>query len=132
MMRLFAALLIVLLSFETHLHAQYAFKGIALKKQIPLKGGSAGAEEDLVMRSPDFYLVQAFVDGSNLQLEFRKLPCTVEVSIVNAQTDELVYSESCIATDNVVISLDRLKRGEYRLEISLAASTTLLYGDFIF
>lgn len=131
-MRLFAILLIVLFAFETHLYAECNFMAATHKRQIPLKGASSSVEKDLIMRSFTFYPVQAFIEGSNLQIEFRELPCTVEVSIVNALTDEVVYSESCVATDNVVIGLDGLKHGEYRLEMSLDSSTTLLYGDFIF
>lgn len=132
MMRLFAALLIVLLSFETVSYARSDSMSVTSRRKIQIKEGTRGNEGSNSQRSFTFYPVQAFIEGSNLQIEFRELPCTVEVSIVNALTDEVVYSESCVATDNVVIGLDGLKHGEYRLEMSLDSSTTLLYGDFIF
>lgn len=129
-MRLFTTLLIVLLSFQTHLHAQYEFMGVTHKREIPLKGASA--EEDLIMRSPVLYPIWAFIDGSSLQIEFTELPCTVEVSILNVQTDQIFYSETCIATDTKMISLSELESGEYRLEFSLNENTAILYGDFNF
>lgn len=132
MMRLFAVLLIVLLSFETVSYARNNSMNVAARRVVQMKGKKHESGGSNSQRFPTFCPILAFVDGSNLQLEFRKLPCTVEVSIVNAQTDELVYSEFCIATDNVVISLDELKRGEYRLEVSLDENTILLYGDFVF
>lgn len=132
MTRLFSILIIVFFFFEIPLYAECTFMNAAPKRQVPLKGLSSHSKGDFEMRSPLLYPVQAFIDDNNLLLAFSELPCTTEVSVVNVQTNEVHYSETCVATGNVVISLHGLKSGEYRLEISLNADTTILYGDFIF
>lgn len=132
MMRLLAVLLIVLLSLETVLYARSNLITVAARREVKMNERTHGSGGQNSQRSPIFYPVQAFIDGSNLQLQFYELPSAVEVNIVNTQTNEVYYSGTYVSTDNVVISLDGLNRGEYRLEISLDANTTMFYGDFIF
>lgn len=131
-MRLFTTLLIVLLSFETALYARSDSMGVAAHRKIEMKERIHGSEGKNSQRSSTFYPVHAFIDRSSLQIEFCELPCNVEVSIVNVQTYEVFHSETYVSTDNVMISLDGLKRGEYRLEVSLDTNKTILYGDFSF
>lgn len=132
MMRTFLILLIAVCSFGTLLHAQNASMDMATKREIPVKGKNEGSEDDMSQRAPVYSPVQAFIEGEELLIEFYELPCTVEVNITNLQTGEVLYSEACIAVDDLVVNLEGLVSGEYRLEFSLNAKVDISYGDFIF
>lgn len=129
MMRLFLILLIAVFPLGTLMCGAMS---IDSKKEVPLRGVTSEEEGNLILRSPVFYPVRAFIDGSDLQLEFQKSPCTIEVNIVNILTGEVCYTETDVAIDTKTISLSGLASGDYRLELSLNESILVLYGDFGF
>lgn len=86
MMRLFLILLIAVFPLGTLMCGAMS---IDSKKEVPLRGVTSEEEGNLILRSPVFYPVRAFIDGSDLQLEFQKSPCTIEVNIVNILTGEV-------------------------------------------
>lgn len=111
MMRTFLILLIAVCSFGTLLHAQNASMDMATKREIPVKGKNEGSEDDMSQRAPVYSPVQAFIEGEELLIEFYELPCTVEVNITNLQTGEVLYSEACIAVDDLVILYSNIING---------------------
>lgn len=133
MMKLFIILLMASFSSELLVHAHNtSITDIHSRREVPMKGKNDGCEEKRTQRSPVFYPVRAFIDGSDLQLEFQKSPCTIEVNIVNILTGEVCYTETDVAIDTKTISLSGLASGDYRLELSLNESILVLYGDFGF
>lgn len=129
MIRLFLILLISFFPFEILMCGQM---NINSKKEVPLRGVLSGGEEDIILRSPIFHPVRVFIDGSDLLLEFHKLPCTVDVNIVDTQTGEVCYTETDVVIDTKTISLGGLSTGNYRLELTLNESTIVFCGDFRF
>lgn len=131
MMKLF--ILIALLSFVLLLHAQNtSLMGVTTRKEVTIKGRTNGSEEKRTQRSPIFHPVRVFIDESDLLLEFHKLPCTVDVNIVDTQTGEVCYTETDVVIDTKTISLGGLSTGNYRLELTLNESTIVFCGDFRF
>lgn len=116
-------LLITVSSFGTLMQAHVSHTS---EKEVLLKGGDVGA-----MRTPVFHSVRAFIESDRLLIKFYEPIGDVEVNIVNVQTGEVCYSQTSDAADHIGITLSGMESGEYRLELSLNAGATLLYGDFI-
>lgn len=120
-------LLITVSSFGTLMQAHVSHTS---EKEVQLKGVGPGGDA-AAMRTPVFHSVRAFIESDRLLIKFYEPIGDVEVNIVNVQTGEVCYSQTSDAADHIGITLSGMESGEYRLELSLNAGATLLYGDFI-
>ena len=101
---------------------QESGKSIVLKKSTTSDG---------TLRSVDLF-ASAYLDLSNelLLLNFENCSDDTFISVTNLSTNEVIYSELYVVSDNIVLNMAGLLEGEenYRLEITIGE--VILYGDF--
>lgn len=127
---LFMMILTMLLSGESLMQAQCLFNNYTtVKREIPIKGVGNGTKGDLVMRSGTFQYIRAFINDRNISVIFLEHMENALISVRNADTGQIVYSEEYYSPNNVKIQLDA-ERGNF--QISIISEDIEFQGDFSF
>ena len=130
-MKLLFILLILLFPAHDSLLAKTHLRNIASKTIILMKEEQTDAD-DVIIRTPSFYQLNAYIEDTNLNLKVGEAVHNIEIIIRNRETGEIQYSEVFVKTYGVIIDLSYAGRGEYGLELFLNDGVILFYGDFNF
>ncbi|WP_373125312.1 DUF3244 domain-containing protein [Bacteroides sp. HPS0048] len=95
---------------------------------IPLRGHSSNSSDDTILRSPALTPVKAFMCEKTMRLDFSSSIKDVIITVVNASTGEVVYSENFATPEVVFINLDAEEAGDYRLDVM--GDATALWAEF--
>ena len=95
---------------------------------IPLRGHSSNSSDDTILRSPALTPVKAFMCEKTMRLDFSSSIKDVIITVVNASTGEVVYSENFATPEVVFINLDAEEAGDYRLDVT--GDATALWAEF--
>lgn len=77
---------------------------------IPLRGHSSNSSDDTILRSPALTPVKAFMCEKTMRLDFSSSIKDVIITVVNASTGEVVYSENFATPGGGIYKL-RCRRG---------------------
>ena len=74
---------------------------------VPVRGHSSNSSDDKILRSPALTPVKAFMCEKTMRLDFSSSIKDVIITVVNASTGEVVYSENFATPDAAKYSSDR-------------------------
>lgn len=94
----------------------------------PLFKHSSNSSDDKILRSPALTPVKAFMCEKTMRLDFSSSIKDVIITVVNASTGEVVYSENFATPEVVFINLDAEEAGDYRLDVT--GDATALWAEF--
>lgn len=103
------------------------------KKDIPLKGVKpvSGTTKGNVQHSPAQFPVTAFIYDETLTVDFHSpLEEAVTITITNADTGEIIYSEVSISSVSAVIQLGSAEDGTY-CQLEIKFGSWVLEGEFM-
>jgi len=95
---------------------------------VPVRGHSSNSSDDKILRSPALTPVKAFMCEKTMRLDFSSSIKDVIITVVNASTGEVVYSENFATPEVVFINLDAEEAGDYRLDVT--GDATALWAEF--
>lgn len=81
-----------------------------------------------VLRSLPILPVSAYLNGSTIYIDFLQDVEVVSVSVVNVDTDEVIYFDNQSGAQNTSVSLNGEESGVYRLEIETGDG--VIWGEF--
>ena len=97
---------------------------------VPIKERRPDYSDGGIARSPIFTLAQAFVSEKVLLVEILCLVDDVSIMVTDVKTGRIVYSETFMETDKVLINLEAADVGVYQVDI--IADDVSMYGEFSF